>query len=141
MLQWQSVDTSNFMRMDDFSKAYNINNNCLDIKLGDFGFARQIMRDEFHILKSSVGTPIYMAPEVMGGQSYDFKADIWSLGVTMYELITGSFPFLGSSKNEIYQRIITGNYQLAKDLNLSPYCLDFINQCLQSNPEDRASAT
>lgn len=59
----------------------------MQIKLGDFGFAKNIT-DEQEVT-SSFGTPIYMAPEVMGRKPYDTKADIWSLGVTMYNIITG----------------------------------------------------
>jgi serine/threonine protein kinase len=43
-----------------------------------------------------------MAPEVLSGSHYDFKADIWSLGVTMFEILTSSFPFPGKTKNQIF---------------------------------------
>jgi serine/threonine protein kinase len=51
---------------------------------------------------ASLGTPIYMAPEVLTGKTYDFKADIWSLGVTFFELLTGGYPFVGFNKSEIF---------------------------------------
>lgn len=44
-----------------------------------------------------------MAPEVMKGQKYSFKADIWSLGVTMFEMLVGSIPFSGSDKKDLYK--------------------------------------
>jgi serine/threonine protein kinase len=81
-----------------------------------------------------------MAPEVIANKSYDYKADIWSVGVTFFELLTGTYPFQGSSKNEIFQKMRTGQYQLLENLNLSPYCLDFLTHCLQYNPERRYSA-
>ena len=75
--------------------------------------------------------------------NYSFKADIWSHGVILYELLmsesSSSYPFSGFSKKEIQANIRTGNYQLPD--SLSPYCIDFMNHCLQCDPDDRASAT
>jgi serine/threonine protein kinase len=71
-----------------------------------------------------------MAPEVIANKSYDYKADIWSVGVTFFELLNGTYPFQGSSKNEIFQKMRTGQYQLLENLSLSPYCLDFLTHCL-----------
>ncbi len=50
-----------------------------------------------------VGTPIYVAPEVIDGE-YDFKCDVWSLGVVFHHLITGTAPFLGNNDN-IFDKI------------------------------------
>ena len=62
-------------------------------KIADFGFAREINHDQH--LDTIFGTPLYMAPEVMKGDKYSFKADIWSLGITMFEMLVGSHPFTG----------------------------------------------
>jgi serine/threonine protein kinase len=79
-------------------------------------------------------------------ETYDFKADIWSLGVTLFELLTSdgfsNYPFIGSNKSEILHNIKTGQYQVdSSKFNLSPYCIDFLNHCLQYSPERRATAT
>lgn len=97
----------------------------MTIKLGDFGFARFLAQSQMMI--TSFGTPLYMAPEVLAGKPYNYKADIWSLGITLIEILTGSFPFMGQSKSEILSKIRTGNYLIESNLKLSHYCLDFIN--------------
>lgn len=64
--------------------------NC--VKLCDFGFARNMSLGT-HVLTSIKGTPLYMAPELIEEQPYDFKADLWSLGCIIYELLVGAPPF------------------------------------------------
>lgn len=61
------------------------------LKLGDFGISKQLEATKFtNTLK---GTPYYMAPEVCAGKKYDKKADVWSVGIVLYELITLQRPF------------------------------------------------
>ena len=62
------------------------------LKLGDFGIARDIGTINAK-LNTEVGTPQYMSPEILKGESYDSRADMWSLGVILYELITLAKPF------------------------------------------------
>ena len=65
-------------------------------KLTDFGFA--CVMDPQRKINLSLGSPLYMAPEVINSDNYDSKVDIWSLGVIMYILLTGKVPFPGQSK-------------------------------------------
>ena len=60
--------------------------------MADFGISK-ILSEE--MLTTNCGTPIYMAPEIWRGEDYDSKVDIWSLGVVMYYLLSGSHPFDG----------------------------------------------
>lgn len=63
-----------------------------DIKIIDFGLSRQFVReDKKHM--SVVGTPLYVAPEVIGEKNYEKECDCWSLGVIMYILLSGREPF------------------------------------------------
>ena len=68
----------------------------LDIKISDFGFACFFNPDEG--LDLVLGSPIYMAPEIILKEKYNDKVDIWSIGVITYMLLTGRNPFPGVSK-------------------------------------------
>lgn len=64
-------------------------------KIADFGFAKVIdfnKRDEAAV-NTSVGTPYYMAPQIISGQEYSIKCDVWSLGIMLFQLIYGMVPF------------------------------------------------
>jgi serine/threonine protein kinase len=66
------------------------------VKLADFGFCKGMKPDE-NLTKTMLGSPIYMAPEVLKGDPYTTKADIWSLGVILYECLYGFCPFQSNS--------------------------------------------
>ena len=95
--------------------------------VGDFGFARKF-RDDDH-LSESYGTPVYMAPEVLKGKNYNCKADIWSLGATLYELLTGRLPFIGDTRQEIHIAQFRSVRRIIDNLECSPECKDFLLQC------------
>lgn len=61
--------------------------------------------------QTAVGTPLYVAPEVIKGLQYDSKADVWSLGCTFYEVITFTPPFTGFSMSDLMERVKSGKYQ------------------------------
>ena len=115
------------------------------VKLGDFGFARlmtQVEGGEKSISEeaepmSFVGTPLNMAPELFHKKPYSFKADIWSLGTIVYELLCGQNCYTGINKEDLMHNIDKGIYKIPKLLKLSTECLDLLNACLQLNPSTR----
>ena len=69
----------------------------LSIKLSDFGFATYFKPSEKE--SRTVGTPFYMAPEIIKSQPYDERVDIWSAGVIVYYLLSGDLPFMSANKD------------------------------------------
>ena len=74
------------------------------IKICDFGFARE-MSTMTVCLHSMKGTPLYIAPEILREMPYDYKVDVWSLGIILFELSTGYPPFHASSIAELVPKI------------------------------------
>lgn len=66
------------------------------IKLGDFGFCKPL-ESASEMACTMLGSPIYMAPEVLKGETYNMKADIWSLGVVLFQMVFGKCPFESKS--------------------------------------------
>lgn len=76
------------------------------VKIGDFGFSKE---NTENIYNTFCGSPLYMAPEILKYEKYDSKADMWSLGITLYELLYKNHPFVNKnlSNNELIQSIIS----------------------------------
>jgi calcium-dependent protein kinase len=76
-----------------------------EIKLIDFGLSYKSGKDHnLSHLNTIAGTPYYMAPEVIKGD-YNFKCDVWSIGVIMYILLSGYMPFQGDNRADIFHKI------------------------------------
>nr|CAH7763638.1 unnamed protein product [Callosobruchus chinensis] len=103
-------------------------------KLCDFGFARN-MSTGTHVLTSIKGTPLYMAPELIDEQPYDYNADLWSLGCIIYELLMGTPPFCTASILHLIRLI--RHEQIQWPTFLSENCISFLKGLLQKNPLKR----
>ena len=117
------------------------------IKLGDFGISKKVSFSQDNQI--FIGTPIYISPEIINKKDFSFKTDIWSLGVTFLQLISLRIPFLGFEKGNIYENILSRNFNpniLNKDKNgfnenllknFSKELLDLIDEMISINPDDR----
>jgi serine/threonine protein kinase len=102
------------------------------VKLVDFGLAKVILQGR---TKTICGSALYMAPEVIRGEFYDFSIDYWSLGVLIFECFAGKTPFEGSTIKEISQNVISGNIQFDEVQDLEGR--DFVQKLLCREPQLR----
>ncbi|XP_031103034.1 mitogen-activated protein kinase kinase kinase 1-like [Ipomoea triloba] len=109
------------------------------VKLADFGFAKVIT--QLNDIKSTKGSPRWMAPEVVrkNNNGYGRAADIWSLGCTVLEMLTGQFPYYELEGVQALFQIGRGKLPTIPE-DLSEDAKDFIHKCLQVNPSDRPTA-
>jgi hypothetical protein len=117
------------------------------VKISDFGISKQTNSDT-NTRRTLVGTPWYMAPEVINQEGYSSKADIWSAGCCFFHLITGEKPY--HNANAIQALLLMVNHKspleacdpptLAK-INESPGVREFLEHCFNRNQSERASAS
>ena len=106
------------------------------IKICDFGVSRKI--EKGNIIYERCGTPAYIAPEIYAKIGYEgFKCDIWSAGVTLYYILSGTLPFKGSNIQELEKAILKGQFERIR--NVSDEANDIIEGMLRIDPEKRFS--
>ena len=106
------------------------------VKLTDFGHAKKIEHSGRH---SPRGTIHYAAPELLLSNPYDHRVDFWSLGATLYLLAFNTFPFHGTSDNEIYRKVLTQKIFIYPKANRSPMLVHLIETLMARNLELRIS--
>ena len=107
------------------------------LKIGDFGFARNLENGESTVLKSIVGTPLYMSPQILNHQVYTNKSDLWSVGLIYYEMLHGHTPWPATSELQLINSI--QHRPVIFDPAISERSKDFIKRCLKKKEDDRMS--
>ncbi|EGD72438.1 ULK/ULK protein kinase [Salpingoeca rosetta] len=106
------------------------------LKLADFGFACRIGEDSFH--ESLRGSPLYLAPEMLCDKKYDARADLWSVGVILHEVLFGRAPFHSETYLELIKKITSkSSIKLPPQPSVSSDCRDLVLKLLQRNPDKR----
>ena len=80
-----------------------------DVKIGDFGIAKSLTKTNSNAM-TIIGTPYYFSPEIINGEPYNYKTDIWSLGVVLYEMCNLKLPFDSNNIAQLSMKILRGNY-------------------------------
>jgi tRNA A-37 threonylcarbamoyl transferase component Bud32 len=109
------------------------------IKLMDFGIAQIIDNQKLTLTGQLIGSPAYMAPELISGKPLDARTDLFSLGILLYQLATGELPFSGRNPHEVLNRIADGEYPAPSTIcPLVDRELEaIIERALATNPDDR----
>jgi len=111
-----------------------------EVKIADFGYAAQLT-EEKQKRHTVVGTPYWMAPELIRGHDYGTKVDIWSLGIMLMEMVEGEPPYLEFPPLRALFLITTKGIPPLNNTNqFSPELIDFYNQCLEKDVEKRPGA-
>ena len=109
------------------------------LKLMDFGVAQIMDLERMTVTGQLLGSPAYMAPEILEGKPLDVRTDVFSVGIMLYQLATGALPFSGRNPHEVLKRIAEGKFADPRTLNrlISDRLAKIIARALAKKPEER----
>ncbi|XP_043937988.1 serine/threonine-protein kinase H1 [Protopterus annectens] len=112
------------------------------IMITDFGLASARKKGDDYMMKTTCGTPEYIAPEVLVRKAYTNSVDMWALGVVSYILLSGTMPFEDDNRTRLYRQILKGKYSYSGEPwpNVSNLAKDFIDRLLTVDPNERMAA-
>lgn len=107
------------------------------LKIADFGFARSLPSTS--LAETLCGSPLYMAPEILRYEKYDAKADLWSAGTVLFEMMVGKPPFRATNHVELLRKIEQSEDQIRfpREIVMSPGMKDLIKRLLKRTPVER----
>eukprot|EP00796_Vickermania_ingenoplastis_P003396 gene3396-biopygen2123 len=109
------------------------------IKLGDFGFSHQYDDTVSGVVANTFcGTPYYLAPELWNNQRYSKKADVWSLGVLLYEILALKRPFVANNMKGLMNKVLSGEYDPLPEVYSQDF-RDVVRKILTCDPNERPS--
>jgi len=110
-----------------------------NVKIMDFGLAKQSGAETMSMTMAGAGTLAYMSPEQVRGDHVDPRSDIWSLGVLMYQMLTGQKPFVGDYDASVLYNIVNVPHAPAVDIDpdIPPEIAAIIERALEKSPSDR----
>lgn len=112
------------------------------IMITDFGLASTRKKGDDYMMKTTCGTPEYIAPEVLIRKAYTNSVDMWALGVVSYILLSGTMPFEDENRTRLYRQILKGKYSYSGEPwpSVSNLAKDFIDRLLMVDPNERMTA-
>jgi len=129
-------DPSKIEADEEARQAENFPSSRFALKIADFGFARHLQTAS--LAETLCGSPLYMAPEILQHHRYDAKADLWSVGTVLFEMISGRPPFNGENHIDLLRNIQRKAVRLPPDVRISKECVNLLRLLLNRNPLSRA---
>lgn len=105
------------------------------IKITDFGFARYFDNDL--LIQTICGSPLYMAPEIMKEKKYNYKSDLWSIGIIFYQMLMGEVPFKVKNIYELIRKIENDTIEIPQKFIISDKCKKLLFSLLEKDPNKR----
>ena len=108
-----------------------------EVKLTDFGLARVFKKEDQAMMETQSGTPYFQSPERLRGEPFDEKADMWSAGIILFQMLTKRVPFPATSAVELHEKVMRGFYSIPDEIDVSDVCLNLVRNLIQAKPENR----